>query len=83
MYSLTKHYIEHMSKIISTPPTIFTNKEQDNLNKANNLKRLTFIIYSGATDQYIANLPLIQEKLVEALKIPNATPVYIQVTTLF
>jgi len=35
------------------------------------LRRLAYIIFSGENDQYLKQLPLIQEKIVELLKESN------------
>jgi hypothetical protein len=48
---------------------IFVSKYDENKARALSVKRLAFVIYSGAVDQYTDQLPLIQEKLVDALKI--------------
>jgi hypothetical protein len=69
---LNKYLTAHQS-------LMFVSVEQENHIRANLLKRLAFIIYSGEFDQYLSSLPIIQEKLVEALKVPQASFVYIQV----
>lgn len=51
---------------------MFASRDQENLQRARHLRRLSFAIWSGATDQYTSTLPTIQEKLVDALKINNA-----------
>lgn len=48
---------------------LFGNKDLESLNRVYNLRRLTFIVYSGDVDQYLLQLPLIQEKLVELAKL--------------
>jgi len=58
---------------------LFISREQDLANKARQVKRISFVIYAGQIDQYISFLPALQEKVVEALKIPNASPIHIQV----
>ncbi len=58
---------------------LFISREQDLANKARQLKRISFVIYAGQIDQYISYLPAIQEKVVEALKVTNASPIYCQV----
>lgn len=47
---------------------IFSNREQEIEQRANLLKRLTFIIFCGETDQYHNYMPDIQEKLVDSLR---------------
>eukprot|EP01102_Stenamoeba_stenopodia_P018896 TRINITY_DN7009_c0_g6_i1.p1 TRINITY_DN7009_c0_g6~~TRINITY_DN7009_c0_g6_i1.p1 ORF type:complete len:1930 (-),score=350.59 TRINITY_DN7009_c0_g6_i1:266-5218(-) len=69
---LNKYLTAHQS-------LMFVSVEQENVIRANLLKRLAFIIYSGEFDQYLSSLPIFQEKLVEALKVPQASYVYIQV----
>ncbi|KAF9924707.1 hypothetical protein FBU30_005377 [Linnemannia zychae] len=51
---------------ISTSPTsaLFTSRDQESLNRALMLRRLTFVIWCGTVDQYLPQLPIIQEKLV-------------------
>lgn len=51
---------------------MFASRDQENLQRARHLRRLSFVIWSGAQDQYTSSLPTIQEKLVEALKISHA-----------
>jgi len=58
---------------------MFVSKEQENLMRARNIKRLSFVLYSGEVDLYQSHLSWIQEKLVEALKLPDAYPVYVEV----
>eukprot|EP01119_Soliformovum_irregulare_P015018 TRINITY_DN4180_c0_g2_i2.p1 TRINITY_DN4180_c0_g2~~TRINITY_DN4180_c0_g2_i2.p1 ORF type:complete len:1025 (-),score=313.23 TRINITY_DN4180_c0_g2_i2:2-3076(-) len=70
-------FLKHIAKTMSTQPAmLFSSKDADYLLKAKALKRLAFIVYCGSTDQYSSGLPQIQERLVEALKIPNAFIVY-------
>ncbi|EGC34706.1 hypothetical protein DICPUDRAFT_98134 [Dictyostelium purpureum] len=63
----------------SSSSLMFTSKDTENLNRAKQLKRLSFLIYSGTENQYLSILPLVQEKIVEALKIPNAPVLHLQV----
>ncbi|KAM9973485.1 hypothetical protein ACTFIW_010579 [Dictyostelium discoideum] len=63
----------------TTTTTMFTSKDTENLNRSKQLKRLSFIIWCGNENQYLSILPLVQEKIVEALKIPNAVPLHLQV----
>eukprot|EP01117_Protostelium_nocturnum_P017404 TRINITY_DN7085_c1_g4_i1.p1 TRINITY_DN7085_c1_g4~~TRINITY_DN7085_c1_g4_i1.p1 ORF type:complete len:1777 (-),score=358.26 TRINITY_DN7085_c1_g4_i1:8-5338(-) len=58
--------------------TLFVNREIDIMNKSRNMKRLAFTIYSGDQDQYLAFIPSIQERLIEALKFPSAPHLYAQ-----
>ncbi|KAG0088885.1 hypothetical protein BGZ92_005611, partial [Podila epicladia] len=63
---------------ISTSPTsaLFTSRDQESLNRALMLRRLSFVIWSGTVDQYLPQLPNIQEKLVELLKLNSNEQVH-------
>ncbi|KAJ3399758.1 hypothetical protein HDV05_001545, partial [Chytridiales sp. JEL 0842] len=50
--------------------SIFVSKEQELMTRSYAIRRLSFLIWCGATDQYVPQLPAIQEKLVELLKGP-------------
>eukprot|EP01132_Coremiostelium_polycephalum_P011391 gene11391-13950_t len=58
---------------------MFVNKDAENLNRARQLKRLSFIIWSGTENQHLSILPIVQEKIVESLRIQNATVLHLQV----
>ena len=47
------------------------------------LRRLTFVIWSGTVDQYLPQLPNIQEKLVELLKLSSTEQVHPEVNIYF
>lgn len=47
---------------------IFTNREAEVVVRSLSLRRLTFVLFSGAKDQFLAQLPQVQEKLVEMLR---------------
>jgi hypothetical protein len=66
---------------ISTSPAngLFMSKYQETLNRALNLRRLSYIIYSGRVDQYSLQLPSVQEKLVELLKLEQTELVHVEV----
>jgi len=79
-----KTALADFTKVLSKPwnpagPLMFVNKDTENHNRAKQLKRLSFIIWAGQEDQYLGLLPLIQEKIVESLKIPSATSLHLQV----
>ena len=57
-------------------------KDQETLNRALNLRRLSYIIYSGKVDQYSLQLPSVQEKLVELLKLEQTELVHVEVSFL-
>jgi len=71
-------FIKTLSHTITHPSTnnIFlpqAKMREENLNRAKNIKRLAFLIYSGDHDHYTEHLPLIQEKLGDALKAKGDT----------
>lgn len=56
---------------ISTPTVgLFSSKEQEINNKSLLLRKATFIIFCGERDQFLTQLPVIQEKIVEIFKQP-------------
>ncbi|KAK3825766.1 MAG: Dopey, N-terminal-domain-containing protein [Benniella sp.] len=63
---------------ISTSPTsaLFTSRDQESLNRALMLRRLSFVIWCGTVDQYLPQLPNVQEKLVELLKLSTIEQVH-------
>ncbi|KAF9430197.1 hypothetical protein BGZ76_000932 [Entomortierella beljakovae] len=63
---------------ISTSPTstLFSSRDQESLNRALMLRRLTFVIWCGTVDQYLPQLPNVQEKLVELLKLSSTEQVH-------
>ena len=58
---------------------MFVGKDQENLLRARNIKRIAFVLYTGELDQWSNYLTTIQENLVDALKLSNALAVYEQV----
>ncbi|CAG8547676.1 3387_t:CDS:10 [Dentiscutata erythropus] len=70
MTSEKERFTEVLTRITTTPANaLFVNKEQEALNRALNLRRLSFIIYCGKVDHYLSQLPNIHEKLVELFKL--------------
>jgi len=60
-----------LAKITTGPSAnIFTNREHDNMIRSLNLRRLSFVLFIGERNHFLAQLPSIQEKLVEILKNP-------------
>ncbi|KAJ1679766.1 hypothetical protein EV182_001371, partial [Spiromyces aspiralis] len=55
---------------LSTSPmtTLFTNRDQEVLQRALALRRVSFVIWSGDPNQYTMQVPQVQEKLVELMK---------------
>eukprot|EP00794_Sanderia_malayensis_P000522 gene522-1172_t len=58
---------------------IFANREQEMEQRAQLLKRLTFVIFCGEVDQYHNYVPDIQERLVESLRQKQAPALHQQV----
>ncbi|KAL6617568.1 hypothetical protein U3516DRAFT_797076 [Neocallimastix sp. 'constans'] len=56
---------------LGSPTNIFISREQELANRALMLRRLSYIIFSGENDQYLQQLPIIQEKIVELFKESN------------
>ncbi|KAJ3040698.1 hypothetical protein HDV00_010591 [Rhizophlyctis rosea] len=68
---------ELLGRISAAPSsTLFVSKDQEALNRAHALRRLSFAIFCGPTDQYVPHLPAIQEKLVDILKVSNGGVVH-------
>ncbi|KAG0232967.1 hypothetical protein BGW42_007780 [Actinomortierella wolfii] len=69
--------VELLGRISTSPSsTLFTSRDQESLNRALMLRRLSFILWCGTLDQYLPQLPLIQEKLVELLKLSSTEQVH-------
>jgi hypothetical protein len=68
---------------ITTGPSanIFTNREHENMIRSLNLRRLSFVLFIGERNHFLAQLPSIQEKLVEILKNPPGAVVQSEVRT--
>lgn len=62
-----------LSKTGGSTPTLslFSNKEQELELRALHIKRLAFIVFSSEVDQYQRQLPEIQERLAESLRLNN------------
>lgn len=80
-FSIEKErFTELMGRItISPSTTFFSNKDQEALNAALNLRRLSFVLFAGTVDQYVPQLPIIQEKIVEMLKLEHGEVVHIEI----
>lgn len=54
----------------STAPSanIFANKEYEMLQRSLNVRRLSFALFTGDKNQFLTQLPMIQEKLVDILR---------------
>ncbi|KAF9918461.1 hypothetical protein BX616_008681 [Lobosporangium transversale] len=77
MTSEKERLVELLGRISTSPSSaLFTSRDQESLNRALMLRRLTFVIWCGAVDQYLPQLPNIQEKLVELLKLSSTEQVH-------
>uniref|UniRef100_T1J3V3 Uncharacterized protein n=1 Tax=Strigamia maritima TaxID=126957 RepID=T1J3V3_STRMM len=62
---------------------LFSSREQEYEQRAQLLKRLSFVIFSGEVDQYQNFMPDIQERLSESLRLPQVPLVQSQVFLCF
>jgi hypothetical protein len=60
--------------------TLFTNRETEALGRAQALRRFAFAVYCGKPGQYLPQLPGMQEKLVELMKLPSNNIVHVEVS---
>ncbi|WFD42123.1 hypothetical protein MPSI1_000761 [Malassezia psittaci] len=61
--------VDIIGRISNTPTNnLFTSRETDLMYRAVSIRRLSYAIYSGSRDQFLAQLPLIQEKVVDILR---------------
>ncbi|CAG8507748.1 1615_t:CDS:10 [Paraglomus brasilianum] len=80
MLSEKERFAEILGRISTSPANgLFMSKDQETLNRALNLRRLSYIIYSGKVDQYSLQLPSVQEKLVELLKLEQTELVHVEI----
>lgn len=57
-----------LGRIVVTPSGLFTSREQETVNRSTMLRRLAFVVLCGEKDQFLPQLPVIQEKMVEQFK---------------
>jgi hypothetical protein len=63
--------MEVISKISAVASgSLFVSREQEILMRCYHVRRLSFLLWCGGMDQYVPQLPSVQEKLVEILKGP-------------
>ncbi|EGO05284.1 hypothetical protein SERLA73DRAFT_82881 [Serpula lacrymans var. lacrymans S7.3] len=73
-------FTELLGKIATAPSTnIFTNREYEMLLRSMNLRRLSFILFSGEKNHFLTQLPNVQEKLVDILRNVNSPVVQSEV----
>ncbi|EPB86638.1 hypothetical protein HMPREF1544_06614 [Mucor circinelloides 1006PhL] len=80
-FSIEKERMTELMARITTSPsnTFFSNKDQETLNRSLNLRRLSFVLFAGSKDQYVPQLPIIQEKIVELLKLDHGEMVHMEI----
>lgn len=66
--SYTHAYIGLGKVGLAPSANIFTNKEYEMLLRSLNIRRLAYVLLSGEKNTFLAQLPTIQEKLVDVLK---------------
>lgn len=60
---------ELLGKVATAPSAnIFTNREHEMQMRALNLRRLSYVLFTGDKNHFLTQLPTIQEKLVDILK---------------
>ncbi|KIK97672.1 hypothetical protein PAXRUDRAFT_824668 [Paxillus rubicundulus Ve08.2h10] len=58
-----------LSRIATAPSTnIFVNRENEMLLRSLNLRRLSFVLFTGEKNHFLTQLPSVQEKLVDTLR---------------
>lgn len=60
--------MSHLGRISWSSSALFTSKEAELQQKIGALRRLSFLIFCGTTDQFLPLLPNIQERIVDLLK---------------
>ncbi|KAK7063885.1 dopey-N domain-containing protein [Favolaschia claudopus] len=78
MFDLDKTAFPELLAKVATAPSanIFTNREYEMLLRSLNIRRLSYVLFSGDKNQYLTLLPSIQEKLVDILR--NVTAPIVQ-----
>ncbi|KAF8337070.1 Dopey, N-terminal-domain-containing protein [Cantharellus anzutake] len=65
-----------IARTTAAPSTnIFTSRETEMLLRSLNLRRLSFVLYSGEKNHFLVQLPTIQEKLVDVLRMISVSPI--------
>ncbi|KAJ2721382.1 hypothetical protein GGI07_003993, partial [Coemansia sp. Benny D115] len=70
LMSEKERFAEVLGKIssASSGPALFANRDYEAQMRAISIRRLSFVVWAGATNQYLSSLPQIQERLVDILK---------------
>ena len=80
-FSIEKERMTELIARITTTPsnTFFSNRDQEILNRSLNVRRLSFVLFAGTIDQYVPQLPVIQERIVELLKLDHSEMVHMEI----
>ncbi|XP_071478733.1 protein DOP1A-like [Diadema antillarum] len=78
-----KDLMTRVATLQNTSLSIFASKEQEMEQRAQLLKRLSFVVFCSERDQYVRSLPDIQERLAESLRLSQSPVVHEQVFTFF
>jgi hypothetical protein len=76
------YFNEILTKFNSTQ-SIFMSAESEAISKSRLLKRMSFVVHSGKTNQYLNYFNVIVEKIVECLKTSNSNTVLYQILLAF
>lgn len=71
--------LEVLGRISWSSTALFTSREAELAQKASSLRRLSFLLYCGTTDQFLPVLPSIQEKIVDLLKWTTSPSVILEI----
>ncbi|KAI9138353.1 Dopey, N-terminal-domain-containing protein [Paraphysoderma sedebokerense] len=67
-----QYLIDVLNRIVPVPSTnIFSSRQTEILTRCTLLRRLSYLIFVGDKDQYLPQLPMLQEKIVELFKYWN------------
>lgn len=62
-------FVELVSRVsTSSPGVLFSSKEAESSSRATAVRRMSYCLFCGQKDIFMAGLPLIQDKLVEVLR---------------
>lgn len=68
-----ERFMELTSRISLSSAGIFISKEQEQYNRSQAFRKLSFFLLASAKDQLIQHLPAVQEKLVDAFRQPYSS----------
>lgn len=68
-----------LGRITTASSNLFTSRESDLFARVGAIRRLSYAVYTGETNAFLAQLPLIQEKIVDILRSSPADLVHAEV----